>query len=379
MRALVVGAGIGGLGAATALRQQGIDVDLIEIKPRMAVYGVGINQPANSLRALRSLGVLDDVLAAGFPYGHIDFYDDAGSHVVHVDDALGGDGVPANTALSRLDLHRILVGAVERVDVKIAYGTSIESFTDTGDAVDVLLSDGRSESYDLVAAFDGISSSTRRALHGSASDAVYSGFAVWRVTLPRPADVTGVRVYQGVGTKVGFIPLSTETMYMFVVTPDPEGARHEPATMAGTLRERMAGFAALPAEVRDALRPTDDIVYSPISDVMLPLPWFTGRVGILGDAAHACAPHLTQGAGMALEDGVILAECLAAQGDLHDRLRAFEVRRYPRVRLVQDVSHAIMAAEMAITEQNRDEVFAGWRAGLPAQTRAVQEQLDQPA
>ena len=72
MKVLVQGAGIGGLGAAIALRQRGIDVDLVEIKPEFSVYGVGINQPANSLRALRSLGVLDEILAVGYQFGRTD-------------------------------------------------------------------------------------------------------------------------------------------------------------------------------------------------------------------------------------------------------------------------------------------------------------------
>jgi 2-polyprenyl-6-methoxyphenol hydroxylase-like FAD-dependent oxidoreductase len=379
MKVLVLGAGIGGLGAAIALRQRGIEVDLVEIKPEFSVYGVGINQPANSLRALRSLGVLDEILAAGYQYDTINFYDGQGQHIVEVQHAMGGDDVPANTALSRLDLAHILIDATEQHDVKINYGTTIETFTDTGDAVDVRLTDGRRESYDLVVAFDGIKSRTRRTLFGPEHDAVYSGFGVFRITLPRPADVVGTRVYQALGVKAGFIPLSHETMYMFVVTPDPEGVAHDPATFADVLRERMAPFAALPGAVRDGLRSSEGIVYSPISDVMLPLPWFSGRVGILGDAAHACAPHMTQGAGMALEDAVVLAESLDGPGSLDERLRAFEQRRYPRARLVQDVSHGILAAEMGITAETWDAAMDGMRAHLAEQMQGVDRLLDAPA
>jgi 2-polyprenyl-6-methoxyphenol hydroxylase-like FAD-dependent oxidoreductase len=378
MRVLVVGAGIGGLAAASALRDRGHNVDVIEIKPTMSVYGVGINQPANSLRALRAIGVLDQIQAVGFAYDTHDFYDQHGTHVVHVPSGLGGD-VPANTALSRGELHRILGAAAELRDVKVAYGTVAEEMVDDGDGVDVSLSDGRRERYDLVAAFDGISSATRRRVVGPKADAVYSGFGVWRVTLPRPADLTGVRVYQGIDCKVGFIPLSRETMYMFVVTPDPEGVKHPKETMATTLRERMAGFGSLPREVCEALRDDAELVYSPISDVLLPLPWFRGRIGILGDAAHACAPHLTQGAGMALEDAVVLADCLDGPGSVAERLRAFEARRYPRVRLVQDVSHGILEAEMAIDDTNRAAAFAAMREHLPAQSAGVDAALNQPA
>jgi 2-polyprenyl-6-methoxyphenol hydroxylase-like FAD-dependent oxidoreductase len=378
MKILVVGAGIGGLGAAISLRQRGFAVDVVEIKPELSVYGVGINQPANSLRALRSMGVLDQIVAAGCQYDHTDFYAADGELIVHVPSIMGGD-VPANTALSRLNLHKILIGGAERLDVKISYGTTVERFTDTARAVDVRFTDGRQENYDLVAAFDGIKSAARRTVFGPEHDAVYSGFGVFRVTLPRPDYVDGVRVYQALGVKAGYIPLSAGTMYMFVVTPDPQGVSHRPEDFVSILRDRLAPFGALPGEVRDALKPGDDIVYSPISDVLLPLPWFPGRVGILGDAAHACAPHLTQGAGMALEDGMVLADCLDAGGSLDDRLRAFEQRRFPRARLVQDVSHGILQAEMSINAGNYDLAIQGMRDHLVEQSHQVEAVLNQPA
>ena len=378
MRILVVGAGIGGLGAAISLRQRGFAVDVVEIKPELSVYGVGINQPANSLRALRSMGVLDEIIAVGCQYDHSDFFAADGELIVHVPSIMGGD-VPANTALSRLNLHKILISRAEQHGVKISYGTTVEQFTDTGRAVDVRFTDGRQESYDLVAAFDGIRSATRRTVFGPEHDAVYSGFGVFRVTLPRPDYVDGVRVYQALGVKAGYIPLSAATMYMFVVTPDPPGVSHRREDFVTILRDRMAPFGALPGEVREALNPSDDIVYSPISDVLLPLPWFSGRVGILGDAAHACAPHLTQGAGMALEDGLVLADCLDAGGALDKRLRAFEQRRFPRARLVQDVSRGILQAEMSINSGNYEASVQGMRDHQVEQTHQVEAILDQPA
>ena len=381
VKILVLGAGIGGLGASIALRQRDFDVDLAEIKQDISVYGVGINQPANSLRALRSLGVLDDIMAVGCPFDKTDFYAADGELIVHVPSVMGGD-VPANTALSRLNLHRILIAAAEQHDVKIRYGTTMEQFSDSGRAVDVRFTDGRRESYDLVAAFDGIKSATRRAIFGPEHDAVYSGFGVFRVTLPRPDYVDGIRVYQALGVKAGYIPLSATTMYMFVVTPDPPGVSHRQEDFADILRSRMAPFGALPGEVRDAIQASADIVYSPISDVLLPLPWFSGRIGILGDAAHACAPHLTQGAGMALEDGLVLAETLAEARPgvpLEDQLRAFEERRFPRARLVQDVSRGILPAEMSIDADNYDASVQGMRDHQVEQAHAVEAILNSPA
>jgi 2-polyprenyl-6-methoxyphenol hydroxylase-like FAD-dependent oxidoreductase len=382
MKVLVIGAGIGGLGAAVALSDRGFDVDVVEIKPDFSVYGVGISQPANGLRALRTLGVLDDVLAAGFQFVDADFYDADGELLAHVPSALGDPATPARIALSRVDLHEILIAAAERHQVKVRYGTTVESFTDRGDGVDVLCSDGRRERYDLIAAFDGIRSATRRRLFGPSCDAAYSGFGVFRIARPRPAELTGARVYQALGVKAGFMPLSAAAMYMYLVVDDPEGAIHDPAEFPRIMRERMAPFAAdsLPGWARDGLgSETAGIVWSPISDVALPLPWFRGRVGVLGDAAHACAPHLAQGAAMALEDAVVLAEELAAAGPLAERLERFQQRRFPRVKFVQDVSHAILAAEMGIDESNYRAAYADMCAHLPEQSRQTDRRLDQPA
>lgn len=382
MRILVIGAGIGGLGAAVALSDRGFDVDVVEIKPDLSVPGVGLTQPANGLRALRTLGVLDDVLAAGFSFEHADFYDRQGELIAHVPSALGDAVTPARVALSRVDLHHILIAATGRHGVKIRYATTVESLTDRGNAADVVSSDGRRERYDLIVAFDGIGSAVRHRLFGPESDAAYSGFGVFRLPLPRPAELTAARVYQAVGVKAGFMPLSEAAMYMYLVSDDPVGVVHEPAQFHRVMRERMAPFAAdsLPGRIRDRLGPASaGIVWSPISDVLLPLPWFRGRVGVLGDAAHACAPHLAQGAAMALEDAVVLAEELSASGPLAERLERFQQRRFPRAKFVQDVSHAILAAEMKIDESNYRAAHADMRAHLPEQSRQTDLRLNEPA
>ncbi len=379
MRVLVVGAGIGGLGAAIALTQRGIDVEVIEIKPEFSVYGVGINQPANSLRALRSLGVLERCLAVGYQFDQCDFYGSDGEHLVNIPYGFSGTDVPCNNALSRLDLHQILLERAEDVGIKIHYNTSVRDLIDRGDGVDTELTDGRREVYDLVVAFDGIKSWTRRKLFGNQFDPVHSGFGVLRITLPRPAEVTGMRVYQALGVKLGFCPLSERSMYMFVVTAQPADVVHEPASLGDLLRSQLEPFGDLPGRVRESISGPEGIVYSPISDVMLPLPWFTGRVGVLGDAAHACAPHLTQGAGMALEDGVVLAEMLADGAPIDDTLRRFGERRFPRAKLVQDVSHQILANEMSINADNYAAAVEAMRIHLPEQSRAVDRLLDAPA
>jgi 2-polyprenyl-6-methoxyphenol hydroxylase-like FAD-dependent oxidoreductase len=186
-------------------------------------------------------------------------------------------------------------------------------------------------------------------------------------------------VFQGDGTKAGVIPLGADSMYLLHVTAEPGNPRMPEDRRADLLVERLAGYGGLVGELRDSITGSDAVVYSPLHEVLLPAPWFKGRVIVLGDAAHACAPHLTQGAGMALEDAVVLAEEL----DVPDRtvdatLKAFMERRCERVGLVQDVSHGILVGEMAITAQTLPHAVAHLRAALPDQMRQTETFLNQP-
>jgi 2-polyprenyl-6-methoxyphenol hydroxylase-like FAD-dependent oxidoreductase len=169
-------------------------------------------------------------------------------------------------------------------------------------------------------------------------------------------------------------------MYLLLVHPEPARARFDRAQHVEMLRERLEPFDGIVGDIRDNLEDADDVVYSPLSEVMLPAPWFKGRVLLCGDAAHACTPHITQGAAMALEDAVVLPqELLDSDAPLADRLRSFSERRYPRAKFVQDVSRGILNAEMQINADNLQYAFAHMKEELPGQMAGVEAFLNQPA
>lgn len=377
-KVLVIGAGVGGLGAAAALGQRGVAVDVVEIKPDDRVLGVGINQPGNSLRALDALGVLEECLEVGFSYDGNDFRDWHGNEIVFVPSILGDARIPANTALTRPNLHRILKGAAERAGANLHYGVTVDRLEDDGDGVDVTFTDGTSSRYDIVAAFDGVKSATRTRLFGTETRPEYSGYGVWRLQLDRPDSITRCNVYQGSARKGGLIPLSAEYMYLFLVTPEPGNPHIDPADFAAILKDRLAGFGGIVGEIRDAIDESSPIVYSPLIELVLPKPWHRGRVIVLGDAAHTAAPHLTQGAGMALEDAVVLADELLVDRPVDESLTAVADIRFDRAKLVFDVSHAILEAEMQITEENMPFAVEGMRAELPGQTAFLEGKLNEP-
>jgi 2-polyprenyl-6-methoxyphenol hydroxylase-like FAD-dependent oxidoreductase len=348
-RVLVVGGGVGGLTAATAFAQRGVEVLLIERRPSFDVPGVGLGQPANALRIYDALGVLDPILASGFSYDRMFIFDPNRTLIVEHKFLLGDARVPAFCALSRLRLHEILLGAAQQAGVKVELGCTVDEIEDEGDRVAVTLSNGQTKTFDLLAGFDGLRSTTRQHLYGSAFVPRFSGYGAWRVQVPRPDYVRGMEFLQGIGSKTGAMPLSDDLMYLFHIRPEARDAVFERKDYVALFRERLAAYGSYVAEVSASLDANSDIVYSPIEPMMLPWPWFRGRVVIGGDAAHTSPPHLTQGAAMAGEDGYVLAhELLKPDGSVEERLMRYSMTRYARCVFVYSFSWQWLAEEQSV-------------------------------
>jgi 2-polyprenyl-6-methoxyphenol hydroxylase-like FAD-dependent oxidoreductase len=348
-KVLVAGGGVGGLTAATSFARRGAEVVLIEKRPAFDVPGVGLGQPANALRVYDALGVLDEILASGFAYSHMWIFGPQRDLIVAHRFLMGDARVPAFCALSRLRLHEILLGAAQRAGVAVRLGTFVEAIRDEDERVTVVFNDGRSESFDLLAGFDGIRSATREYLVGTAFAPRPSGYGAWRLQVPRPDDVCGMEFLQGIGSKAGAMPLAGDLMYLFHIRPEAPGAWFESKDFPALLRERLAQYGSYVAEIRDGLNESSDIVYSPIEPMMLPWPWFRGRVVIGGDAAHVVPPHLTQGAAMAAEDGFVLARTvMEGEGSLQERLMAYSQQRYARTVFVYTFGREWMDQEQSV-------------------------------
>ena len=348
-RVLVIGGGVGGLTAATAFARRGVEVLLIERRPRFDVPGVGLGQPANALRVYDALGVLEEVVDSGFSYDRMFIFDAKRELIVEHKFLLGDARVPAVCALSRLRLHEILLSAAERAGVGGRTGLTVGEIHDDGERTDVTLSDGRSDSFDLVAGFDGIRSTTRLHVVGTAFAPRPSGYGGWRVQVPRADVVRGMEFLQGVGSKTGAMPLSDNLMYIFHIRPEAPDAVFAREDYPTLFKERLAQYGSYVAAVASALDAASDIVYSPIEPMLLPWPWFRGRVVLGGDAAHAFPPHLTQGAAMAAEDGFVLArEALIAGVPVAARLMRYSQIRYARCAFVYTFSTQWMEEEQGV-------------------------------
>jgi 2-polyprenyl-6-methoxyphenol hydroxylase-like FAD-dependent oxidoreductase len=348
-RVLVVGGGVGGLTAATAFAQRGVDVVLIERRPTFDVPGIGLGQPANALRVYDALGVLPQILATGFSYDRMCIFDANRELIVEHKFLLGDKTVPATCALSRLQLHKILLGAAKRAGVEVRTGLTADPIHDETDRVTVSFSDGRADSFDLVAGFDGIRSTMRQHVVGTAFAPRPSGYGGWRVQVPRYDDVRCMEFLLGIGGKTGAMPLSNDLMYIFHICAEAPDADFDRQDHADLFKARLSPYGSYVADVAASLDANSDIVYSPIEPMMLPWPWSRGRIVLGGDAAHTFPPHLTQGAAMAAEDGYVLArEVLADDVPIEARLKRYSQARYARCAFVYTFAYQWMLDEQSV-------------------------------
>lgn len=338
---LVVGGGIGGLTSAIALGRKGFEVEVIERDPDWSVYGVGIIQQGNVIRAMTELGLIDDYISAGFGFDRVQVYIPTGQCVADIPTPRLVEGYPGNVGIGRRALHKVLGDRAKGAGAKIRLGITAETLDDDGEGVSVTFSDGSTGRYDLVIGADGLYSQTRAAIFPDAPKPEFTGQSVWRYNFKRTPDVIALQAYEG-ETGIGLVPLSDDLMYMYVTTPEPGNPWYAKEDLASAMRSKIAGVPspAIQALVGQITQ-DDEVVYKPLEWMFLEGAWHKGRVVLLGDAVHATTPHLGQGAGMAIEDALVLADELVAADAIEPALTTYRNRRFERCRYIVESSRAI--------------------------------------
>ena len=251
-------------------------------------------------------------------------------------------------------LAELMAVATRRAGVNVRLGCSFVSLTENGDGVDATLTDGSTARYDVVIGADGLNSKVRERLFPLAAKPAYSGQGVWRAVLPRPAEVERARMWMGGAVKPGINPVSKTHLYLFVTEQRPTNDHISAAQQPTILRDLLAPFTApLVQSMREQIDEHAQIVYRPLERLLLPKPWFSGRIVLIGDAVHATTPHLASGACIGIEDGIVLADELSRAASVAEGLNGFQDRRWERCRMV--VENSSRLGEIEITGGDKTE------------------------
>lgn len=345
-KAIVIGAGIGGLTAAVALRRVGIEVEVYERASVLRPADTGVSIMSNALSALGSLGIDLELDRRGRAIETFQLCDPIGRPLrrlplKEVSDRLGAPSIN----IHREELQQALLEALGGGQ-SVRLGASALDIRAEEEGVRVRFTDGREAYGDVLIGADGFHSVVRHQLVGPEQPRE-PGYVCWLAAIPfsHPRFTDGcVRHYWGPGQRFGLIDIGYGRAYWW-------GTRNMSTAAArawnGGKDEIARAFTGWADEVREVIRATPEqaIISVPAQDRPFLERWGKGPVTLLGDAAHPMLTSLGQGAGTAVEDAVVLARSLASATDLRQGLRDYEARRRVRVRRMVHLSHQLSRIE----------------------------------
>ena len=349
--ALIVGGGTAGLTAAIALRRAGVEAEIVEVKDDWTVLGSGVTFMSATIRALAALGLGESFVERGAGGSEVGIFDAVGNKLETVPvPRLAGPELPSVGGIMRQALHEMLVAAAEAEHTPVRLGVTVASLTAGNGRVEATLDNGEQGEYDLVIGADGIHSRVRELIFGGEYHPRFTGQSVWRAVVPRPADHLEPEMFYGASVKAGINAVSDSQAYLFLTENTQATTRPPRDEWPRLIRELLAEFAGPVAEVREQITEPDKVDCRPLQALLVPLPWHVGRVVLIGDAAHASTPQLAMGAGLAIEDSIVLAQELESSESVEEALTNFGQRRFERCRMV--VENSVQLGEW---EQHPDD------------------------
>jgi salicylate hydroxylase len=339
-RMVIIGAGIGGLATALALRDSGIDVALLEQADRLEPVGAGIQLSPNANHVLARLGVLDAIVDASFEPRSLDFVDgQRGSTLIST--PLGNYaqrryGQPYLN-VHRGDLQAALLDAVNAtMPAALQLNSQVASMTPHADGVTVELRDGRTMQADMVIGADGVHSVVRQLVVDENQPARFTGHVAYRMVIPRsaiPADsvpAPSVTLRLGPHGHIVSYWVRGGELYNIVAIIEDSQWRDDGWRTPADLGAVRAAFDNWDPRLQPLFNAAGDIYKWALLDHPVPAVWSRGRVALLGDSCHAMLPYLAQGGAMAIEDAWVLSHALADATD-----PAAALSRYSQLRVAR--------------------------------------------
>ncbi len=353
----IIGGGIGGVTAAAALHKLGIQSTVYERAPELKEAGAGMMLWPNATRILKDLGVLDTVIACSGPNTHFLVRSCRGKILMNI--ALGEFDVPA-LCVRRSDLLSALLSAVPPEQIRL--GREHVRIEQSKSKVRIQFTDGDVAEHDAVIGADGLRSRVRSQLFG-VSDPVYRGYTVWR----------GVTAYTGSaicpgdnsetwghGSRFGILDIGNGRFTWYATANTERRELTSPSEIDQLKTQLLQRFALWHDPIPHLIEAAELVLENAAYDLPSLPKWTSGRVTLLGDAAHPCTPNLGQGGGMAIEDAMVLAKCFASGRSVNAALGRYEALRRSRTSHIQQRSRlmgnigqwenrAIVAGRRAVT------------------------------
>lgn len=367
----IAGAGIGGLTAAIALRAQGHRVTVYEQTARFSRVGADINLTPNAVAALDGLGVGEGIRRTGArPTFRISRDWDTGAETSRL--AMGETaerqyGSPQLT-IHRTDLLEVLADAFPAEQV--VFAKRIRSVSQTQGHATLSFEDGTLARHEVLIGADGIHSRVRAALFGDEYPR-FTGVVSYRAVVPteRVKSVPEIEAFTkwwgpNPQSQIVTFPLNLGRDTFIFATTGQDSWHEESWTSEGDVQELRSHYREFHPDARALLDACESVLKSALYE-RDPLPtWTVGNVTLLGDACHPMLPFMAQGAGMAIEDGVVLARCLNAEtADVHAALTRYERSRHERTAKIQIGSRG---NQWMKTQGNADWVYgySAWNTPL---------------
>jgi salicylate hydroxylase/6-hydroxynicotinate 3-monooxygenase len=343
----IVGAGLGGLTAASTLRMAGLDVHVYEQAGRFTRLGAGIQMMPNSMKVLRRIGIEERVRATSFePYSHLNRQWDTGAVMRELPMPKSLFDAPY-LCMHRGDLHEALASVLP-ADI-IHRAKKLVGLDERGGRVTLTFEDGERAEADAVVGADGVHSIVRDIIIGPDTP-IHKGRIAYRAIFPSAlmggTDVGPSRTkWWGVDRHIVIYYTRPDRSEIYFVTSVPEPAEwltRESWSAMGDVHDLRKAYDGFHPDVRAVLDACPDCHKWAILE-REPLPrWSEGRVVLLGDACHPMTPYMAQGAATAVEDAAVLARCLAdVDGDdVSGAFTRYEAHRKPRTSRIQAISSA---------------------------------------
>jgi len=356
LKAIIIGAGMGGLTAGIALTQAGYEVEIYDRVADLRPAGAGISLWSNGVKVLNRLGLGQEIAAIGGQMDRMEYRTVTGDLLNNIDllplmHHVGQRPYP----VSRTDLQQMLR---RHLPVEVQLGYQCVSIEQDDQKVTAIFDNGHQTTGDLLIAADGIRSLCRKYVVDQEITPQYGGYVNWNGLVPVSADLapkdTWV-IYVGEHKRASMMPVAGDRFYFFFDVPMPK----EEACQGGNIREDLTKFfAGWDAPVQNLIQRLDPATTNRVLIHDLPplRQMVRGRVALLGDAAHATCPDLGQGGCQAVEDALVLCNYLMSTNiSVADALKRYEAERVERtcavVEKARKRAEQIHGKDPEVTEQ----------------------------